>query len=103
MRDRQYATMGVPAVWTPARYPPIPLIVLASLGDQVGQPTGFRDMVTEVPTIRARVSEVSAATDGVDPASGDPICVNGADYLISGAPQKRDARRLEWTIELARA
>lgn len=113
MLDDVYGVGGVPADWTPLGYPPVPLTVLASLGDQVADVQGFRPMVTEAPSVRARASEVSTLTDGVDPASGDPVTVgtsrndagalvNPVAYLISGAPSQRDTRRLEWTLELAK-
>lgn len=100
MRDRQYAKMGVPAVWTPAGGVGLPITVLARLGDQVAEPQGFMPMVNQVPSVRVRASEIVAAGAAI-PTEGDMITVDGAVYCIGSAPRMEGQRRDEYLIELA--
>ncbi len=107
MQAAVYAEHGVGVVWTPAGGAPVPLTGLVDHGDRTGDVQGVGSFVTPVASIRVRVAEVVAnAPTGVLPLEGDAIEIDdpagpAVSYLIGGAPERQDPRRLEFTLELA--
>lgn len=74
--------------------PGVPARVILRRPDRVGE-FGETRIVAETQLIEVRASEVP------DPVEGDTFGLNGAVYLVQGAPM-RDAERLVWTIEATR-
>ena len=109
-QDAVYANLGVAASWTPSGGDLVPCTALIEGGDDAAQFKGVTSqLVMAVTIIKVRARELAASTD-VLPADGDVVTV-GVDiatpldqqspYQITGAPERMDPRRLEWTIDLA--
>jgi len=109
-QDAVYANLGVAATWTPSGGEAVPCTALLEGGDDAAPIKGLTSpLIMGVTVIKVRVRELAAATELL-PADGDLVSV-GVDidtpldqqspYLITGAPERMDPRRLEWTIALA--
>ena len=93
--DATLAAFGIDATYTPAGGEPMLVRVIARRPDTI---VGFDEtrIHTETATFELRVNEVASARPG------DQLTVGGETYVIQGEPERRDADRLVWSLDIRR-
>ena len=91
--DATFAAFGIEATYTPAGSGPVPVRVIAHRPDTI---VGFGEtrIHAETATFELRASEVA------NPRSGDQLTVGGESFVIQGEPERRDADRLVWSLDV---
>ncbi|MCP4541397.1 MAG: hypothetical protein GY832_30070 [Chloroflexi bacterium] len=88
-----YDEFGVECLYTPKGGAEVKVRVIARQPDEV---VGFGETRINTPTtlFEVRASEVAM------PRSGDLLNISGVEYIVQGEPQRRDTRRLVWTLDV---
>jgi hypothetical protein len=91
--DATFAAFGIDAVYTPAGGEPVSVRVIARRPDTI---VGFGEtrIHAETATFELRVSDVANARPD------DQLSVNGETFVVQGEPERRDADRLVWTLDM---
>jgi hypothetical protein len=91
--DATFAAFGVDAVYTPAGGEPVSVRVIARRPDAI---VGFGEtrIHAETATFEVRASEIAS------PRPDDQLTVGGESFVVQGEPERRDADRLVWAIDL---
>jgi hypothetical protein len=91
--DASFAAFGIDAVYTPAGGDPVTVRVIARRPDTI---VGFGEtrIHAETASFEIRSSQVA------DPRPGDQLTVDGEGFVVQGEPERRDADRLVWTVDV---
>ena len=91
--DATFAAFGIDAVYTPAGGEPVPVRVIAKRPDTI---VGFGEtrIHAETATFEVRASEIAS------PRPGDQLTIDGETFLVQGEPERLDADRLVWSVDV---
>jgi hypothetical protein len=91
--DATFAAFGIDATYTPAGGDPVGVRVIAKRSDTI---VGFGEtrIHAETATFEVRASEVAS------PRPGDQLSVGAEILVIQGEPERRDADRLVWSLDV---
>jgi hypothetical protein len=92
MIDDCFTRLGAGAAYTPNGGAPVSVTVVPRRPDQI---IGFGEtrLHSERAMFDVRVAEIP------DPRPGDTLELNGASYVVQGAPVRSDPDRLVWTLD----
>jgi hypothetical protein len=91
--DATFAAFGIDATYTPAGGEAVSVRVIARRPDTI---VGFGEtrIHAEAATFEVRTSEVAG------PRPGDQLTVAGDTFVVQGEPERRDAARLVWSLDV---